>query len=82
MNQLLARLPHYQRSVFRADSGFIVGALMRLPDQGGHGYLPHQGGGQAAERGQATTHQTPRASPPSQVMRGPVGVESNCLKDR
>jgi hypothetical protein len=39
MKQLLAQLPDYHRIVFRADSGFFVGALMDLLDAGGHGYL-------------------------------------------
>ncbi len=39
MKQLLAQLPDYHRIVFRADSGFFVGALMDLLDLGGHGYL-------------------------------------------
>jgi hypothetical protein len=39
MKQLLAQLPDYQRIVFRADSGFFVGALMDLLGLGGHGYL-------------------------------------------
>jgi hypothetical protein len=39
MKQLLAQLPDYHRLVFRADSGFFVGALMDLLDLGGHGYL-------------------------------------------
>ena len=39
MKQLLAQLPAYHRIVFRADSGFFVGALLELLDQLGHGYL-------------------------------------------
>jgi len=39
MKQLLAQLPDYHHIVFRADSGFFVGALMDLLDAGGHGYL-------------------------------------------
>jgi hypothetical protein len=39
MKQLLAQLPEYHRIVFRADSGFFVGALMDLLDLRGHGYL-------------------------------------------
>jgi hypothetical protein len=39
MKQLLAQLPDYHRIVFRADSGFFVGALMELLDRLGHGYL-------------------------------------------
>lgn len=39
MKQLLAQLPAYHRIVFRADSGFFVGALMDVLDLGGHGYL-------------------------------------------
>ena len=39
MKQLLAQLPGAQRILLRADSGFFVGALMDLLDQGGHGYL-------------------------------------------
>lgn len=39
MKQLLAQLPDHHRIVFRADSGFFVGALMDLLDQGAHGYL-------------------------------------------
>ena len=39
MKQLLAQLPTSHRMVFRADSGFFVGALMDFLDAGGHGYL-------------------------------------------
>ncbi|CAD7856376.1 MAG: hypothetical protein [Olavius algarvensis Gamma 1 endosymbiont] len=39
MKQLLAQLPTSHRMVFRADSGFFVGALMDFLDVGGHGYL-------------------------------------------
>ncbi len=39
MKQLLAQLPDHHRIVFRADSGFFVGALMEFLDQLGHGYL-------------------------------------------
>ena len=39
MQQLLAQLPDYHRIVFRADSGFFVGALLELLDARGHGYL-------------------------------------------
>lgn len=39
MKQLLAQRPDYHRIVFRADSGFFVGALMDLLNLGGHGYL-------------------------------------------
>jgi len=37
--QLLAHLPNRTRILFRGDSGFFVGALLDLLDQGGHGYL-------------------------------------------
>lgn len=37
--QLLAHLPKRTRILFRGDSGFFVGALLDLLDQGGHGYL-------------------------------------------
>jgi hypothetical protein len=37
--QLLAHLPNRTRIVFRGDSGFFVGALLDLLDQGRHGYL-------------------------------------------
>ncbi len=39
MRQLLAELPHYQRIIFRADSGFFVGELLEFLDSLGHGYL-------------------------------------------
>ena len=39
MKQLLAHLPKHLRIVFRADSGFFVGALLELLEQRGHGYL-------------------------------------------
>lgn len=39
MRQLLAELPHYQRIIFRGDSGFFVGELLELLDTLGHGYL-------------------------------------------
>ena len=37
--QLLAHLPNRIRILFRGDSGFFVGALLDLLDQGGHRYL-------------------------------------------
>lgn len=37
--QLLAHLPNKMRIIFRADSGYFVGALMDLLDKRGHGYL-------------------------------------------
>jgi hypothetical protein len=37
--QLLAHLPRHTRILFRGDSGFFVGALLDLLDDGGHGYL-------------------------------------------
>ncbi|MBM9515296.1 IS1380 family transposase [Desulfogranum marinum] len=37
--QLLAHLPNRTRILFRGDSGFFVGALLDLLDDGGHGYL-------------------------------------------
>jgi hypothetical protein len=37
--QLLAHLPNRTRILFRGDSGFFVGPLFDLLDQGGHGYL-------------------------------------------
>ena len=37
--QLLAHLPNRSRILFRGDSGFFVGALLDLLEEGGHGYL-------------------------------------------
>lgn len=37
--QLLAHLPNRTHILFRGDSGFFVGALFDLLDDGGHGYL-------------------------------------------
>jgi len=39
MKQLLANLPGHIRIIFRADSGFFVGALLQLLEARGHGYL-------------------------------------------
>ena len=37
--QFLAHLPNRTRILFRGDSGFFVGPLLDILDQGGHGYL-------------------------------------------
>jgi hypothetical protein len=39
MQQLLAHFPRHIRIVFRADSGFFVGALLEWLEDQGHGYL-------------------------------------------
>lgn len=39
MQQLLAHLPNRVQVVFRGDSGFFVGELLKLLDERGHGYL-------------------------------------------
>jgi hypothetical protein len=70
--QLLAQLPHDYRLVFRADSGFFVGALMDLLDDERQGHLeplgvpegerlPPQRRRQVAQQGQSAA---PATSPP------------------